>query len=35
MSATRGKEESRKLILLEVETIEWKLGGEQEDEEEM
>ena len=35
MSATRGKEESKKLILLEVETIEWKIGGEQEDEEEM
>ena len=27
MSGTRGKEESRKLILLEVETIEWKIGG--------
>ena len=27
MSATRGKEESKKLILLEVETIEWKIGG--------
>ena len=35
MSGTRGKEKNKEMILLEVETIEWKIGGEQEDEEEM